>query len=168
MFIIELIKGIILGVVEGLTEFAPVSSTGHMILVDDMWLKSSEFLGSQSAFTFKIVIQLGSVFAAAWVFRERFLEILHIGKHKHVEGDNNQQRRSKPRRLNLLHVLVGMVPAGILGLLFDDFIEEHLFSVPTVMIGLFVGAIYMIIADKYSAKVKTHKQWIKSIISKRL
>ncbi|MQH60072.1 undecaprenyl-diphosphatase, partial [Escherichia coli] len=44
--------------------------------------------------------------------------------------------------------------AGILGLLFDDFIEEHLFSVPTVMIGLFVGAIYMIIADKYSAKVK--------------
>lgn len=63
MFIIELIKGIILGVVEGLTEFAPVSSTGHMILVDDMWLKSSEFLGSQSAFTFKIVIQLGSVFA---------------------------------------------------------------------------------------------------------
>lgn len=149
MFIIELIKGIILGVVEGLTEFAPVSSTGHMILVDDMWLKSSEFLGSQSAFTFKIVIQLGSVFAAAWVFRERFLEILHIGKHKHVEGENNQQRR-----LNLLHVLVGMVPAGILGLLFDDFIEEHLFSVPTVMIGLFVGAIYMIIADKYSVKVK--------------
>ena len=54
--------------------------------------------------------------------------------------------------LNLLHVLVGMVPAGILGLLFDDFIEEHLFSMPTVMIGLFVGAIYMIIADKYSAK----------------
>ncbi|SUK89875.1 undecaprenyl-diphosphatase [Staphylococcus aureus] len=125
-----------------------------MILVDDMWLKSSEFLGSQSAFTFKIVIQLGSVFAAAWVFRERFLEILHIGKHKHVEGENDQQRRSKPRRLNLLHVLVGMVPAGILGLLFDDFIEEHLFSVPTVMIGLFVGAIYMIIADKYSVKVK--------------
>ena len=43
MFIIELIKGIIFRVVEGLTEFAPVSSTGHMILVDDMWLKSSEF-----------------------------------------------------------------------------------------------------------------------------
>ena len=66
MIIIEFIKALILGIVEGLTEFAPVSSTGHMILVDDMWLKSSQFLGSHSAFTFKIVIQLGSVFAAAW------------------------------------------------------------------------------------------------------
>ena len=82
MFLLELIKGIILGIVEGLTEFAPVSSTGHMILVDDMWLKSTNFLGSQSAFTFKVVIQLGSEFAAAWVYRERFLEILHIGQQK--------------------------------------------------------------------------------------
>ena len=61
MIIIEFIKGLILGIVEGLTEFAPVSSTGHMILVDDMWLKSTEFLGPHSAFTFKVVIQLGSV-----------------------------------------------------------------------------------------------------------
>ena len=61
MIIIEFIKGLILGIVEGLTEFAPVSSTGHMILVDDMWLKSTEFLGPHS-FTFKVVIQLGSVF----------------------------------------------------------------------------------------------------------
>lgn len=61
MFLLELIKGIILGIVEGLTEFAPVSSTGHMILMDDMWLKSTDFLGSESAFTFKVVIQLGSV-----------------------------------------------------------------------------------------------------------
>ena len=160
MFLIELIKGIILGIVEGLTEFAPVSSTGHMILVDDMWLQSSQFLGSHSAFTFKIVIQLGSVFAAAWVFRERYFEMLHIGKYKHVA--HSEGMRSKPRRLNLLHVLVGMIPAGILGVLFDDFIEAHLFSVPTVMIGLFIGAIYMIIADKYSTKVK-HPQTVDQI-----
>ena len=160
MIIIEFIKALILGIVEGLTEFAPVSSTGHMILVDDMWLQSSQFLGSHSAFTFKIVIQLGSVFAAAWVFRERYFEMLHIGKYKHVA--HSEGMRSKPRRLNLLHVLIGMIPAGILGVLFDDFIEAHLFSVPTVMIGLFIGALYMIIADKYSTKVK-HPQTVDQI-----
>ena len=160
MIIIEFIKALILGIVEGLTEFAPVSSTGHMILVDDMWLQSSQFLRSHSAFTFKIVIQLGSVFAAAWVFRERYFEMLHIGKYKHVA--HSEGMRSKPHRLNLLHVLVGMIPAGILGVLFDDFIEAHLFSVPTVMIGLFIGAIYMIIADKYSTKVK-HPQTVDQI-----
>ena len=160
MIIIEFIKALILGIVEGLTEFAPVSSTVHMILVDDMWLQSSQFLGSHSAFTFKIVIQLGSVFAAAWVFRERYFEMLHIGKYKHVA--HSEGMRSKPHRLNLLHVLVGMIPAGILGVLFDDFIEAHLFSVPTVMIGLFIGAIYMIIADKYSTKVK-HPQTVDQI-----
>ncbi|ARJ51224.1 undecaprenyl-diphosphate phosphatase [Staphylococcus lutrae] len=155
MLFFELIKAIILGIVEGMTEFAPVSSTGHMILVDDLWLKSTSFLGAQSAFTFKIVIQLGSITAAAWIFRHKYFEMLHIGKYapKHQPG-----RRSKPRRLNLIHILIGMIPAGILGLLFDNLIEKYLFSIPTVLFGLFIGAIYMIIADKYSVTVKNPKK----------
>ena len=63
MDFIEILKAIILGMVEGLTEFAPVSSTGHMIIVDDMWLKSKEFLTQPVANTFKIVIQLGIHFS---------------------------------------------------------------------------------------------------------
>ncbi|EUF52899.1 undecaprenyl-diphosphatase, partial [Staphylococcus aureus M0861] len=55
MGFIEQIKAFILGVVEGLTEFAPVSSTGHMIIVDDMWLNTADDLGSASATTFKVV-----------------------------------------------------------------------------------------------------------------
>lgn len=121
MLFFELIKAIILGIVEGMTEFAPVSSTGHMILVDDMWLKSTEFLGPESAFTFKIVIQLGSIFAAAWIFRHKYFEMLHIGKYAPAQQPG---RRSKPRRLNLLHIIIGMIPAGVLGLLFDDLIEN--------------------------------------------
>lgn len=154
MLFFELIKAIILGIVEGMTEFAPVSSTGHMILVDDMWLKSTDFLGPESAFTFKIVIQLGSIFAAAWIFRHKYFEMLHIGKYAPAQQPGC---RSKPRRLNLLHIIIGMIPAGVLGLLFDDLIEKYLFSVPTVLIGLFLGAIYMIIADKFSLNVKNPK-----------
>lgn len=70
----ELFVGFLLGVVEGLTEFAPVSSTGHMILVDGLWLNSSQFLGQEVANTFKIVIQLGSILAVVVVFRDRLFK----------------------------------------------------------------------------------------------
>ncbi|MGV2928246.1 undecaprenyl-diphosphate phosphatase [Macrococcus capreoli] len=142
----ELIKALILGIVEGLTEFAPVSSTGHQILVDDMWLQTKQVLGSQeSANTFKIVIQLGSILAAAWIFRHRFLEMFHLEKDKTLHPSG--------KKLNLLHVFIGLLPAGIMGLLFNDFIDEHLFSVPTVLIGLALGALLMIAADIYAKKV---------------
>lgn len=78
MDLMEIIKAVILGIVEGLTEFAPVSSTGHMIIVDDMWLKTGEFLASPVANTFKVVIQLGSILAVVVVFWSRFLDLLGL------------------------------------------------------------------------------------------
>ena len=75
---LTILKAIILGIVEGLTEFAPVSSTGHMIIVDDMWLKSEEFLTKYVANTFKVVIQLGSILAVLVVFKDRFLDLLGL------------------------------------------------------------------------------------------
>lgn len=142
MELFELIKAFILGLVEGMTEFAPISSTGHQILVDDMWLHSKSILGQESANTFKIVIQLGSIFAAAWVFRKRFADLLNVRSMK------------QEHHLKLTHIIVGLLPAGIAGLLFDDFIDEHLFSVPTVLIGLALGALLMIAADLYAKNVK--------------
>lgn len=142
MEFIELIKALILGFVEGMTEFAPVSSTGHMIIVDDMWLQTKEFLGSGSANTFKIVIQLGSILAVVFVMWKRMLSL--IGLYK-MEGQ-------KSSRFNLGHVIMGIIPAGVFGVLFEDFIDEHLFSIKTVIVGLIIGAIFMIIADKYGPK----------------
>ncbi|QGQ47998.1 undecaprenyl-diphosphate phosphatase [Metabacillus sediminilitoris] len=146
MDFLMLIKAIILGLVEGLTEFAPVSSTGHMIIVDDVWLQSEEFLGKYVANTFKIVIQLGSILAVVVVFRNRFIDLLGLGRlnKKSVSATNN--------RLKLSQVIVGLIPAGILGVLFEDYIDEHLFSIETVLIGLVVGAILMIIADVFGPK----------------
>ena len=87
MNIWDLIVALILGIVEGLTEFAPVSSTGHMIIVDDMLLKSAELLGSQEvANTFKVVIQLGSIMAVVIVFWSRLWSLVgvNIGRTKRL------------------------------------------------------------------------------------
>lgn len=170
----SIVKAILLGLVEGLTEFAPVSSTGHLILVDDMWLKSDEFLGKYVANTFKVVIQLGSVLAGIVVFRERFMELLgdlfSLGRRKAPsrpgaaggrgagaaagtapDGEGAPAGTAVPGReagrLRLSHVIVGLLPAGVLGVLLEDFIDEHLFSTATVVFGLVLGAVLMILAD---------------------
>lgn len=147
MDIVSLLKAIILGLVEGLTEFAPVSSTGHMIIVDDMWLQSGEFLGKYAANTFKIVIQLGSILAVVVVFKDRFIDLLGLGRLNKKSSIAPSQNR-----LKLTQVIVGLIPAGVLGLLFDDYIDEHLFSIETVLISLVLGAIFMIIADVFGPK----------------
>lgn len=139
---LEILKALVLGIMEGLTEFAPISSTGHMIIFDDLWLNTEGFLGGPSANTFKIVIQLGSILAVVFIFWKRMLSL--VGLYK-LEQDT-------PMTFNILHVLMGIIPAGVFGLLFEDFIDEHLFSIETVLIGLVIGAFFMIIADKFGPK----------------
>ncbi|CAM5209775.1 Undecaprenyl-diphosphatase OS=Ureibacillus acetophenoni OX=614649 GN=uppP PE=3 SV=1 [Ureibacillus acetophenoni] len=143
MELLDLIKAVILGLVEGMTEFAPVSSTGHLIIVDDMWLKTMDFLGSESANTFKIVIQLGSILAVVVVMWKRMLSL--VGLYK-IPGQTSS------RKFNLGHVIVGIIPAGVLGVLFEDFIDENLFTTETVIVGLVIGAIWMIVADKFGPR----------------
>ncbi|WNS73581.1 undecaprenyl-diphosphate phosphatase [Bacillus sp. DTU_2020_1000418_1_SI_GHA_SEK_038] len=140
-----ILKAIILGLVEGLTEFAPVSSTGHMIIVDDMWLHSKDFLSKSTANTFKVVIQLGSILAVVIIFKDRFIDMLGLGKQK-------RDAAIPESRLKLTQVIVGLIPAGILGVLFEDYIDEYLFSIETVLIGLVIGAIFMIFADIFGGK----------------
>ncbi|KZZ83322.1 undecaprenyl-diphosphate phosphatase [Bacillus sp. SJS] len=149
MDIWNLIVAMILGIVEGLTEFAPVSSTGHMIAVDDLWLKSNKLFGSEVANTFKVVIQLGSILAVVVVFRQRFFDMLGIKTKKSVSENPGGSK------LSLVTVIIGILPAGILGFAFADYIDEKLFSVQTVVIGLIGGALLMIAADLLQPKVKT-------------
>ncbi len=180
MDILALIKAVILGLVEGLTEFAPVSSTGHMIIVDDMWLKTEQLFASRYvANTFKIVIQLGSILAVLVVFKDRFIQLLGLSrfsrKRSEEEDGSHGQRReqggnstwsqggvqsstgsAEGPRLKLAQVIVGLIPAGILGFLLEDVIDEYLFSTATVLIGLVAGALLMIAADRFGpVKPKT-------------
>ena len=143
MELFDLIKALILGFVEGMTEFAPVSSTGHLIIVDDMWLKTEEFLGKYPAITFKIVIQLGSILAVVVVFWKRLFSL--VGLYK-IDG------KKMNSGFNLGHVIIGMLPAVILGFAFKDLIDDYLFGVETVIFALVAGAILMIAADKFGPK----------------
>ena len=93
----EIFVAVILGLVEGLTEFAPVSSTGHMIIVDDLWLKSNELFGSEVANAFKVVIQLGSILAVVVLFWGRFMDLLGLRKMKDTSAPGGQ-------KLNLLQI----------------------------------------------------------------
>jgi len=152
MDFVELLKALLLGFVEGMTEFAPVSSTGHLIIVDDMWLQITTFLGDRSAFTFKIVIQLGSILAVVIVFWKRLFSL--VGLYK-IDGQKMNNR------FNLAHVIVGMLPAVIVGFIFKDFIDLELSGIKTVIYALVAGAILMIAADKFGPKnppVKTLDQ----------
>lgn len=175
MDLFAIIKAIILGMVEGLTEFAPVSSTGHMIIVDDMWLKSQVFLGKYTANTFKVVIQLGSILAVVVIFRNRFIDLLGLRRFARkamepvkdgiVAGGAALQRKTEGGggHLTLGQVFVGLIPAGVLGFLLEDYIDDYLFSTATVLIGLVVGAIFMIIADRFSAKKKPRTENVDQI-----
>ncbi|MFJ7753116.1 undecaprenyl-diphosphate phosphatase [Peribacillus muralis] len=142
----EIFVAVVLGLVEGLTEFAPVSSTGHMIIVDDLWLKSTDIFGSEVANAFKVVIQLGSILAVVVLFWGRFMDLLGLKKLKDTSA-------VKGPRLNLLQIFVGLLPAGVFGLLFEDYIDDNLFTIKTVIIGLFLGAFLMIAADKFRPKL---------------
>lgn len=123
MNIWDIIVAIILGIVEGLTEYAPVSSTGHMIIVDDVWLKSKELLTPEAANTFKVVIQLGSILAVAIVFKDRILNLLGMKK-------NITEEQKSGNRLSIAQIAVGLVPAAVLGFLFEDYIDQYLFFRP--------------------------------------
>ncbi|AFJ45663.1 undecaprenyl-diphosphate phosphatase [Shimwellia blattae] len=137
----SLISALILGIVEGLTEFLPVSSTGHMIIVGNLL----GFTGD-TAETFEVVIQLGSILAVVVMFWRRLFSLIGInfGKPVPYEGDKHNPERTG--RLSLIHILLGMVPAVVLGLVFHDTIKS-LFNPVNVMYALVVGGLLLLAAE---------------------
>jgi undecaprenyl-diphosphatase len=129
----DFITALILGVLEGLTEFLPVSSTGHLILVGNLL----NFEGA-AADTFKIVIQLGAVLAVLVLYWKRYMTILK---------DMVTMKFNQKGKLNFIHILLAMIPAGLLGLLLHDFIKGKLFGPEPVLYSLVLGGVLMIVAD---------------------
>lgn len=125
-----IIKAIIMGIVEGLTEFLPVSSTGHLIVAGKL-LNFPENIAS----TFEIFIQLGAILAVVVFFARDLISLL--------------KRALKERRAQLLlvNIAIAFVPAAVIGLLFNKLIEQRLFNPITVAIALIVGGIIMLAVE---------------------
>lgn len=145
MFLLEIIKTIILGVVQGITEWLPISSTGHMILVDAfMPLKvyADEVVNKEFVDMFMVVIQFGSILAVLLLY---FHKLNPFSPKK----DNIQKRDTW---VLWSKVLVASVPAAVIGLLFDDIIDALLYNPLTVAIALIVYGILFIIIEKKKKK----------------
>ncbi len=134
------IQAIIIAIIEGLTEFLPVSSTGHMILADSlMAIQDKEF-----AKTFEIVIQLGAIMAVLLIYIKRFFVGLDI----------------------YMKLFVAFLPTGIIGLLAYKTIKHYLFNPFTVSISLIVGGVVLILLDKWSEQKKSEYKEIEDITYK--
>ena len=129
-------QAFILGVVEGLTEFLPISSTGHQIIVADLIGFSGE-----RAIAFNIIIQLAAILAVVWEYRRKILDVV-VG----LPTQSSAQRFTA-------NLILAFLPAAVLGVIFADQIHEYLFNPITVAIALVVGGVIMLWAERRSHNV---------------
>lgn len=138
MSLIVMFQAFLLGLVEGATEFLPVSSTGHLIL-------AQEALGFSiaSANMFTVVIQLGAILAVCWLYRAKLLDVaFHLNQKK--------------QQFFVLKLFVAFLPAAVIGLALHNFIEEKLFSPVVVAVMLVVGGVIIWVVEKYKPAPQTH------------
>lgn len=127
-----LFKALIMGLVEGVTEFLPVSSTGHLIVTGDLinfWIKDKRDV-------FEIVIQLGAILAVCYEYRERFLTVLR---------DLPSGRRAQRFAVN---ICLAFLPAAVIGVLTIKAIKAHLFNPVSVALAFIIGAFLILWAEK--------------------
>ena len=138
---LEILKVILLGIVEGITEWLPISSTGHLILVDE-FVK----LNASDAFKemFNVVIQLGAIMAVV---------VLYF--HKLNPFSSKKTKEQKVQTIDLwFKVVVACIPAAVLGILFDDWMEEHFHNYIVVSIMLIVYGVLFIVIENWNKKNK--------------
>ena len=150
MEFIEFLKAILLGIVEGITEWLPVSSTGHMILLDEFISLdvSGEFLEM-----FLVVIQLGAILAVPVLFWDRLYPF-----------SKKKSREERDAALSLWgKVIVGAIPAAIFGVLLDDILEAHLYNYVTVAVALIVYGVAFIAVERFNKKKSFRVESVESL-----
>ena len=145
--LIELLKAVLFGIVEGITEWLPVSSTGHMILLDE-FIK----LDVSEAFyeMFQVVIQLGAIAAVLVLFFRKL--------NPYAPGKNRKQRHNT--WVLWIKVIVAVLPSAVLGLLLDDWMDAHLYNYVVVAIALIVYGVAFLFVERINEQKETQ---IKSV-----
>ena len=134
-FLIEILKAIILGIIQGITEWLPISSTGHMILVDEFLQLAG---GETFVELFLVVVQFGSILAVVLMY---FNRLNPFSKRKSIS--------EKKETINLwIKILIACVPAGIIGVLFNDQIKAWFFNPPVISITLIVYGVGFIVIER--------------------
>ncbi len=144
---LEILKAILLGIVQGISEWLPISSTGHMLLVDEVvqlnvfddTLMNADFVNM-----FMVVIQFGSILAVC---------LLYFHRLNPFSSRKNMQEKNDTLSL-WSKVIVGIIPAGIIGFLFDDVIESYLYGPIVIAITLIVYGVLFIVIENKEKKVK--------------
>ena len=131
MDLVLFVKALVLGIVEGLTEFLPISSTGHLVLAGELL----QFTGAKSD-VFKIVIQSGAMLAIVWEYRERFWRVV-----AGLASDRAAQRFA-------LNLVVAFVPAAVLGLAFGKVIKTYLFHAVPVALAFIAGGFIILWVER--------------------
>ena len=133
-FFHDLIRSIILGIVEGITEWLPISSTGHLIIIEELigYISSDAFMEM-----FEVVIQLGAILAVVAVYFKKLNPF-----------DREKTETEKANTINLwLKVIIACIPAGIIGVLFNDLMDKYLFNPTVVAIALIVYGVAFIVIE---------------------
>ena len=142
----DILTALILGLIEGVTEFLPISSTGHLIVVGDLL----GFTGDRAK-TFEIFIQLGAILAVAWIFRKK---IFHPSGTLDFFGFSGREE-SKKSLYFWTKILVAFVPAAVLGLLFHKWIKAVLFQPLVVAGALILGGVLIFVIEHFAKKGTT-------------
>ena len=130
MTLLLLIKALVLGAIEGLTEFLPVSSTGHLIIAGD----ALDFTGERAK-TFQIFIQLGAILSVVWHYREKLWNVTCT-------------LNERPAQRFLLNLGIAWLPAAISGFLLHTYIKEYLFNPTTVAVALISGGLLILLIER--------------------
>lgn len=156
MYIIEVLKSILFGIVEGITEWLPISSTGHMILLEQIcpFTEVSEEFFSM----YLVVIQLGAIMAVVVMFWNK------LWPFKRVTGEKGKRTVVRKNTIQLwLKVVVGSILAGVIGILLDDILDRYLYNHITVAIMLIVYGVAFIVVEKINRGKKPRVKKLKEL-----